>query len=454
MFRVAPRAALCAAAFLVAAAIACSGTPQERPPPDITEVRVERVRENGLATLRTRLTVSFATPPDFAQSRLPLASHFEIALAEATGGTRRLLVTRAERSDTNRRDVVLEVDAVVSRGSVLKVARRAFTPGANGFLEVVIEEGLEPFEALLATTALVPRDPAFFDPPETREPDLATDDIVAMRQILESHLRVRGSSAADITDALALYDAMPEGIVPAPKLRAALAALTGTFAEGAIASLLTAENCTGRPAALIDFQVPPGAERLLARVTYTPDGARVLSIHPETRNDRFELLMPLLVHEAVHCDQEDGRVEEIVATAFDTLLYLQLVAADPGLALEKTRLARELRIGALAMINSGGVYPETVGVLQSPGVANVLPGTNRSHGSFGEFVVHAYPSVTTVRSSTELTTLVYTATLAAGNDMPLGDPFDLLYLDALLGRSFDTQSMLAVILAFGLEPGG
>ncbi len=453
MERVAARAALLFASWLVAAATAaCTGEREERPPPEIADVRVERIREQGLATVRSRLTVTFAAPPEFADSRLPLASHFEIDLALATGGTRRLLVARAERSEMSRREILLEVDAVVSRGSVLKVARRAFSPGASGYLEVTIGEGLEPVEALLASAAVMPRDPDFFDPAEAREPDPAADDAAAMREVLRAHLVSRGSEAEDVADALGLYDAIPADTVPSPKIRAALAALTGTFAEGAIASLLTGDNCTGRPAARIDFQVPPGVERLLARVTYAPDGARVLSLHPDTRDDRFELLMPLLAHEAIHCDREDGRVEEIAATAFDTLLYLQLVAADPGLARERTRLARELRIGALALINSGGVYPETVGVLQSPGVANVLPGTNRSHGSFAEFVLQSYPAVSTTRSPTEQTAVLYAATLAAGNGMPLGDPFDLVYLDALLGRSFDARAMAAVIVAFGLEP--
>ena len=434
---------------------ACTAERQAPAVPGIVAVTAERIRdEHGLATTRSRVTVTFDGPVVPAESRIPLASHFEFDVLQADGSAKRVLVKTAERSPADRRQVVLEVDALVTRGSTLRVSRRAFNPAAPGVVEAEVGAGLEPVAALLASVALAPADPAFFDPPAPRAIDSAADDPAAMRAALARHLRQRGTDAATIADALAVYDAIPPATVPAPKLRAALAALVGTFAEPALTDLLTAQNCTGLPAASIDFRTPPGNERLLARVTYTGNGARVVSVEPGLRDERFELLMPLLAHEAVHCDQADSRVEEIVATAFDTLLFLQLVAADPSLAQERTRLARELRIDALALINSGGVWPESIGVLRSPGVVQALPGTNADHRSFAEFVVRSYPSVRELQSPTEPLAAAYMAGLASGAGVTAGDPFDLRQLDDLLGRALDIGDLMEVIRAFGLEPAG
>ncbi len=431
---------------------ACSGEARQVSVPASAEARAERIRENGLATLRSRVVVTFDRPVEPAGTRLPLASHFELRIALADGSSRRQLVASAERSGTSRREVVLTVDALVTEGSVLSVSRRAFDSRADGNLEVAVSADLSPLAALLASQALVPADPAFFDPPAAREPDPAADDPAVMREALRRHLALRGSDAATKADALAMFDAIPGGVVPSPKVRAALAALTGTFAEPVLADLLTAQNCTRMPAASIDFREPPGMNRLLARVTYTGTGARVVSIHPSLRDERFELLMPLLVHEAVHCDQFDSRVEEVAATAFDTFLYLRLVAADPTLAAEQTRLARELRIDALAMINSGAVLPESVGVLRSPGVDAALPGTTAPHRSFAELVAAAYPSVTSLQSPVEPLAVAYMAALAAEAGAAPGDPFDLRYLDGVLAQAFDAPSLIAVIRAFGFVP--
>ena len=213
----------------------------------------------------------------------------------------------------------------------------------------------------------------------------ADRDATVQREALEFHLNQRQVDPQTYLDALAIYDAMPVDIVTSPKLRAALAALTGTFAEPALESLLTGENCTGLPAARIAFETPPGGPELIARVTYLGTGARVISVNPFAEGERIEHLMPILAHEAVHCDGLDGRAEELAATAFDGLLYLNLVAAEPELARTKTRVARELNIDAVALINSGGLLPESIGVCPSRAARGSCrgrtPRTGRSRSS-------------------------------------------------------------------------
>lgn len=101
----------------------------------------------------------------------------------------------------------------------------------------------------------------------------ADRDPEAMRAVLAEMLDRRGSDERTKKAALARYDSIPAAIIPAPKIRAALAGLTGTFAEPAIDALLTTSNCSGKPVAQVLFQPPPNAPDLIARVTFTKGGS-------------------------------------------------------------------------------------------------------------------------------------------------------------------------------------
>jgi hypothetical protein len=272
-----------------------------------------------------------------------------------------------------------------------------------------------------------------------------------MRAALEDHLRARKESAETVARALEVFDTTPPSIVPSAKLRAALAALTGTFAEPAISALLTTQNCTEKPAAGVLFQEPPGGGNLIARVTRS-SGARVVSINPFAEGERIEHLMPILAHEAIHCDEDDGIYEEVAATAFDGFLYLQLVSVFPDLAEANTRVARELNIDAVAMINSGQRWPESIGILQSPGVELALPLTTSPARSFAEIVALAYRQITETDSPPEAVAQAYADRIAEFSGQLRGEAFDLVYLDQTLGLALDPGILAAAIVAFGLTP--
>jgi len=422
--------------------------------PQISRAESERDVVAGRALLTSTVSIRFDRGFELAESRVPLASHFEFDVPLATGGSHRALVETAKRSETNPRVIVLTVATIVPDGATLRVAKKAFEKDAEGELLATVEGDLDPAAALLASTALQVWDPDFFDPPVTAVATEGDRDAATQRGALAEHLELRGASETIRQAALARFDAIPAGTVPSPKLRAALAALTGTFAEPAIDAFLTGQNCTGQGAARITFEVPPGDAGLIARVTYTEAGARVVSVNPFAEGERIEHLMPILAHEAVHCDQRDSRAEEVAATAMDGFLYLNLVAVDPGLARVRTRLARELNIDAISLINSGARLPESIGVLQSTGVVAVLPATNSEYRSFAELIVGAYPQIGASASPAEELAVRYAATLARGAGMKEGDPFDLVYLDELLGRAMEAWVLAAAIEAFGLAPAG
>jgi hypothetical protein len=163
--------------------------------------------------------------------------------------------------------------------------------------------------------------------------------------------------------------------------------------------------------------------------------------------------MPLLAHEAIHCDQEDPVEEEIVATAFDTLLYLQLLTVDPTLAMNGTPLTRVFNLDAISMINSGRRYPESIGILPSDGIAVVFPGSNSNAGSFAEVVANAYETLPSDPDPTvEPLAQTYAEAVRLLTDHEPGSAFDLVWLDGLLGSSFSAQDMALLLFALTLEP--
>jgi hypothetical protein len=438
------------AAAVLAAAGAC-GRETAVETPRILSASAERsVSEAGVAEVRTRIRVQFDREFRTVRRDIPLASYFKVVLA-LPSGERELFVQQAERP-AGRDDVVeLVVEAVVSEGSRVAVERRAFVPGATDQLEARIEGGFPLLQAALANGPWQFTDPAVIEVRRTPKVTEADRDPAVMREELRAHLRARGASATVETAALSLYDAIPPPLVPSAKARAALAALTGTFAQPAIAWLLTDENCTGQPASIV-FAPPPEYPEMLARVTHDSGGRRTIWLNPRLEGERLEFLMPLLAHEAIHCDTFDGRWEEVAATAFDAFLYLRLVAAIPDLALEGTPMARSLNIDLLAFLNSGRWVPESVGVLPSPKVENALPGSTSEARSFGDYVIQAYDMVRFNESPMEELARQYVRALAGIAGVPEGDPFQLAYLDRLLGQAAHPAVLGSAIDALRLAP--
>lgn len=441
-------AGLLALALTVAS---CGGGSTSGPLPEISGAHAERIiSADGQATLASTITVEFDRPVKPQPGSLPLASYFELSMVGASGPNSRVLVQKA--SADSARKVTLNIEAVIADGSTLKVAKRLFQPGAQGNIEAPVSSELNTAQVVLATTALAITDPRLLDNPAVPEVKPADRDTAAQREALQAHLEKRGESEKVVAAALARFDSISATVVPSPKARAAIAALTGTFAQPAIDALLTGANCTKKPAAQIVFQPPPDAPKLLARVTYTPDGARIISLNPVLEGDRIEHIMPLIAHEAIHCDQEDTLNEEVAATAFDTFLYVQLIAADPTVITTGSPAAKEMNVDAVAFINSGARVPESVGLLPSAGVTKALPNTNSPYGSFAELAAEAYPNVPPGASAPEALAQAYVAGLASQTGMPVQNAFSLRYLDELLGRAMHPHTLAQAIIALQLEP--
>jgi hypothetical protein len=439
------------ALLALALAVTACGGGDKGVVPSIAEARAERDERDGVPGLTSTITVRFDRPTTITRKDVPLASNFDLDVPDLTKASDRATKrVQVREASIDGRNVILKVDLLVPDETTVRVAKRAFRKGEPGELEAKVTSDLAPLQALMASAALVIADPAILDDTSKPVASAADRDAAAIRGTLEEHLTRRGASGSTIQSALQRYDALPPAVIPSPKLRAALAALTGTFADSAIENLMTANNCTGRPIAKLAFQEPEAG--LFAQVTHERDGARVLSIRPDLEGERLEKLMALITHEAIHCDPDGSLVEEIVATALDTVMYMSLLFVTPEMARDGTSLTRDFNVDAVAMINSGRALPESIGLLPSPGVRQALAGTNAPFPSFADLVASAYVG-NAPRSATEPLAQAYVILLAraAGTEAP--NAFDLEGLDALLARFVDPRLQVAIIQLLGLQPG-
>lgn len=435
---------------------ACGGDDASNTPPRVSQaVSMRDEIEEGAPGTSSTVTLTLARGIELPNDEVPLESAFEVEVPDPLDPetTNRVFPSLARQSEDDHRIFELSFDVIIPDGSQLLIAGRLFGGGEDDGLEADIQGDVSPIQALLASTALAPTDAVILDAGEFTAATDTDRDRGAQRAALEQHLAERGSTPELTELALQRFDAMPEDIIPSPKLRAALSALTGTFADAAIEDLLTDNNCSERPVALVAFQDPPDAPDLFARVTHAEDGGRIISFSPRLEGEPLELLVPIIAHEAVHCDEDGSVTEEVVATAFDTLLYIQLLTVKPDLALHGSPLSKDLNVDAIAMINSGRSLPESIGILQSPAVRYAVPNTNAQSSSFGELVASAYAGAPS-SSPVEPLAGIYLDGFAQLLGAPPGDPYDLEYVDAIFGRVLDPEVLIAAIAALGLAPEG
>lgn len=443
---------LVALALLLTAS--CGGDSEPPPPPlHLTEATAERIYEGDLPQARSLLSVRFDGP---VEPVTPRAIHTAFRLLPPDGSplTGHPLTDLEIETVTvvSSRLVELAVNGLVVHGSTLHVAGGALE-GAGEEISIPVESEFTELGVVLAGGVLAFGDLSLVEPLPVETPTAADRDPLGVRNSLQVHLDERSASERVREVALALYDGIDPEVVPSAKVRAALAALAGTFADAAVRSLLGVDNCTGQAAAFIGFQEPPGNPELAARVTYADDGRRILSIRPDLEAAPFELLMPLIAHEAIHCDRVDSLEEEIVASAIDVYLYIHLLISQPELARDDSPMARNFNIEALAMLNSGQALPESLGILPSPHGREALPESGTTHRSFAELIAASYEDDVDASAPLEPVAQQYLDALAEAVEAPFGSALDLAYVDLLLGRATTFEAISNLLDLFDLVPG-
>jgi hypothetical protein len=240
-----------------------------------------------------------------------------------------------------------------------------------------------------------------------------------------------------------------KGTIPDHNLRAALFSLTGTFAEGAIASWLDGANVTGKPYTIIAFQDPGDATVVVAKTTARPTDGRLRTVfRPEFSGESFIALSDWIAHEALHQDNQFTLQEEKVANTFGTLIAAQQAQVDSSWMKTPTKLVNMENDALLAMINSGRTIWPYTGVLQAPmiGAANgVFPGQKAPsdaggvYKSWDDYISRQYVARGAQAGNTPGNTLLnqyYTAVTG------VTAPANLQFSDAIINQIDAFQSVL------------
>jgi len=241
--------------------------------------------------------------------------------------------------------------------------------------EIMLARPLAPTDRNLFVPVIYPDTPPMAPMPGP-EPSLTQ-----VRDALDSYLAAEfpGDAAAQDAAKAVFNDAAAESKIPSPSLRAALASLTGTFAEPAIDHILYAVTDQGHAKVTTVKFVPPNQ---------TPDPVRAVAgvygagtADPQQLEIRFNnrnqgespfLFTHIMAHEPLHSDLQVANYEEVVNEALDNLLYVDQVSRHADLARGGSELARRSNSNGLARLNSGpgsrlGLYATNRGTPIFPG---------------------------------------------------------------------------------------
>ena len=203
------------------------------------------------ATLSSVVTVRFNRPVALTDDRPEGQPEVTIEVVEEGGngfGIPPVSVTSMRESDASTRLLEVTTEGLVPDGSIIRIDPRALVDGGVATHEIDIRGELVGGDVILASVTLGFSDLEASTRSATVAPTEADRDNDAVRLLLQQHLALRVALGSDIaSDVLALYDQLPRDVIPHPKVRAALAALFGTFAQPAITAYLTDQNCTGAP---------------------------------------------------------------------------------------------------------------------------------------------------------------------------------------------------------------
>jgi hypothetical protein len=192
-----------------------------------------------------------------------------------------------------------------------------------------------------------------------------------------------------VKDGLTVFtDPIARMKAPEPAMRAALASLIGTVGEPAILHVLN-----GSPVTLIHFGVVlqrgsglPSRPGIAYDLT---DGTRQIVLDRRFRFAPFASFAPLLFHEVLHTGVDNdiaGLIEESVASALESLVYMEMLLTDPSLAAipdERTRLNNNPM--AVARLNSGPAGSSDLTLFVPGGTTNINPITVEPLTEFYEY---------------------------------------------------------------------
>lgn len=194
-----------------------------------------------------------------------------------------------------------------------------------------------------------------------------TASSVDPEELLNATLQRRfGSNTTEINKAKAVFnDPGVIGIVPDPRLRAALAMLSGTPGQNAIGVISSGLYQS------LDFGVPPSGNNATAEVVFW-NGQKHIVFNNLVQFEDLRALSPTVAHETIHQDLYVTGREEMIGNVLTDLTYAKFLREDMTIGTQRTGLVQTRNTFLAALVNTRDANGR-VNLLDCRG-ANIFPG--------------------------------------------------------------------------------
>ncbi len=347
-------------------------------------IRLRNTSAGGFSTNQSVLTVLLTEKVNIANPNLIQVRGY--AINPIAGGQKKLVINVVDVQVVPSPEgeefgyIQLTTDRLMRKGGRIYFYAGSLTHQADGsaVAEQIVRspKGQNKERFTLASRAFRPTDINLFSQsiyPDASAPTIqngAVSDATAKADLtafLAAKIADGVITGARRDAALAGYDnALNRSTIPDHNIRAALFSLTGTLAESAISTFLTANNASGAPYTILEFQDTTNPGIIIAETRLLDNGRLRLRIKTDFRGENFAAISTILAHEAVHQDAVFSIQEEVIANIFQDVVYAQQLDTDPNIATEGSGLVKILNTQQLALLNSGrGIFP-LVGTLAAP----------------------------------------------------------------------------------------
>ncbi len=376
-----------------------------------TKLKGSNLSSGGVSTNSTLITIPFTGNLQLAdKSKIRLIGY---AINPVSGGQKKVTigVVKAEVLAADHRYLQITTDRLMRKGGQIILSSGALKDDNGDTLKDLIVKtvkGQNKERFTLACRGFKPTDFAKFSsdifasssaPTAASSAPAEATVTAALGAFLQRKVDKTFITATQRTAALARYNnATTKSIIPDANLRAALVSLTGTLAEGAIASYLDGKNLSGKAYTIIDFQDPPDPTALVAQSIVASNGRIRTLVKPAFRGEAFQVLSAYLAHEALHQDTVGKLQEETIANVCETLTYAQQALTDSTFLSNGTTLVVGENEKLYALLESGRAIFPYVGLLNGPirssaggiFVGGKTPATGGAYTSYIDFIERSY----------------------------------------------------------------
>jgi hypothetical protein len=316
----------------------------------------------------------------------------------------------------------------------------------------------------LAERPYLPSDSSLFDLRAMKPAAKPMDGEFARAALREALVR-SGMPTAEVAAAIAQFDdpAIRE-LISDPSLRAGLLLLHGSDRwDPILASVLEGVNDSGIPVHIAFRDLPNAAPAVWDGQGW--NGGPAIWIDSMLVGERPELLATAIVEGALLESADRSPAQTIVAAALSTVLWAELIPADPTLTSSATWGVITRNRDLLALLNAQPFDPGTpagtaVGLRLAAGDGDVLPGLPMNPGSFVDYVLASPRAVASDPPASgsapaALTELLRRSGIEHGGSQPARIDDDLLaQIDIDFARLLPDDAAVDAANALGLTRSG